>query len=251
MSNGSDNFLWRDLVDAGLDVKEARLYLALLQEGGLPVSSAAERAFVSRTNAYDIVKRLVRRGLVQVVEDVGDHRTVLQANDPGVLLQQLAIQRERVEAMLPRLRAVRPKGSLPRVRYLEGAAGIRSALFESLSWPSPLYGILSMSDLMAIPGASAMAEYIQGRRDRGLQLHAVRSAEKESTLQWPTTEADLRVVRLAPEPYVFSMTTLIGEHTVATLSSRQENFAMIIESQEYAEQQRYLFEVLWDSSDPV
>lgn len=94
------------------------------------------------------------------------------------------------------------------------------------------------------------AEYIDGRRQRDLELRVVRSLLKESTLDWPTDPTDFRVVRLAPDPYVFTMTTLIGERTVSTLSSRVENFAMVIESQEYAEQRRYLFEILWQASTP-
>src|SRR5690606_4700603 len=131
----------------------------------------------------------------------------------------------------PRLRAVQSKGTLPRVRYLEGEAGIRTALFESLEWASPIYGILSMADLMNVPGSDAMAEYIEGRRQRELELRVVRSPLTESWLDWPTRVEDFRVVRLAPPPNVFSMTTLIGDHTVSTLSSQRENFAMVIESE--------------------
>lgn len=249
-----ENHLWRHLVDAGLEAKEARLYLAVLEHGRLSVAAAAEQAYISRSNAYDVAKRLARQGLVQFVEAPDDaegrSRALLQANDPGVLLAAVDQRRGRIEALLPRLRAIQPKGRLPRVRYLEGAAGIRTALFESLEWASPIYGILSMADLIQVPGAEAMAAYIEGRRQRQLELRVVRSPLKEASLDWPTSEDDYRVVRLAPAPYVFTMTTLIGEHTVSTLSSAREHFAMVIESDEYAEQQRHLFEILWDASTP-
>lgn len=253
MSAAPDSRFWRDLVEVGLDVKEARLYLTVLENGRLSVADAAEQAFISRSNAYDVAKRLVRRGLVQLVEaseGAGRSKGFLQANDPAVLLDALEMQRGKLAALLPRLRAVQPKGPLPRVRYLEGEVGIRTALFESLEWASPIYGILSMADLMQVPGPEAMAEYIEGRRQRRLELRVVRSPLKESSLDWPTRAADFRVVRLAPPPYVFSMTTLIGEHTVSTLSSGREEFAMVIESDEYAQQQRHLFEILWAASTP-
>lgn len=246
--------LSRQLADAGLDIKEAKLYLAVLESGRVSIADAAQQTFISRTNAYDVVKRLVQRGMVQVVEvpnaGTGRHRSVLEANDPAVLLEENAAQRDRLESVIPGLRAIQVKGTLPRVRYLEGVAGIRTALFESLEWSSPIYGILSMADLMAAPGAEAMAQYIEGRRRHRLELRVVRSRVKESTLDWPTSQADHRIVRLAPPPYVFTMTTLIGEHTVSTLASRQENFAMVIESEEYADQQRQLFEILWETSTP-
>jgi len=41
---------------------------------------------------------------------------------------------------------------------------------------------------------------------------------------------------------------IIGPNAVAMLSSTRENFALVIESAEYAEMQRNLFEGLWSAS---
>ncbi|MGH3357794.1 MAG: TrmB family transcriptional regulator [Nocardioidaceae bacterium] len=247
--------MWDELVHIGLEPKEARFYLAVLGMHRPTVAEAADRAEVSRTNAYDITKRLVHRGLLSVTEvgptgkPAGRGRGVLSANDPGQLLDDWELRKKKLDSLVPRLRAMRPKGgSHPRVRYLEGAAGIRAALFETLSWPSPLRGILSMRDLLSVPGQSAMNEYIAGRRERSLKLRVVRSPEKDYEHGWPTSATDLRESRYAPSGYIFTMTTIIGVDAVAVMSSRQENFAMMIESAEYAELQTNLFEVLWAAS---
>jgi len=165
--------MWEELVSAGLDPKEAKFYLAVLDMHRPTVAEAAERAGVSRTNAYDIAKRMVHRGLLSITEvgpsgkPAGRGRGVLAAGDPGKLLDDWAERKEILDNLVPKLRAMRAKGSSqPRVRYLEGAAGMRSALFETLEWPSPLRGILSMRDLLSVPGETAMREYIAGRRAR-------------------------------------------------------------------------------------
>lgn len=247
--------MWEELVTAGLDPKEAKFYLAVLDMQRPTVAEAAERAGVSRTNAYDIAKRMVHRGLLSITEvgptgkPAGRGRGVLTANDPGQLLDDWAERKEILDSLVPKLRALRAKGgSQPRVRYLEGAVGMRSALFETLEWPSPIRGILSMRDLLSVPGESAMQEYIAGRRARQLALRVVRSAEKDYERGWPTSAADYRESRYAPRDYIFTMTTIIGENTVAVMSSRSENFAMMIESAEYAQLQANLFEVLWSAS---
>lgn len=247
--------MWEELVRAGLDPKEAKFYLAVLDMQRPTVAEAAERSGVSRTNAYDIAKRMVHRGLLSITEvgptgkPAGRSRGVLTANDPGQLLDDWAEHKEILDSLVPKLRAMRAKGgSQPRVRYLEGVAGMRSALFETLEWPSPIRGILSMRDLLLVPGQSAMQEYIAGRRARQLALRVVRSPEMDYERGWPTSAADYRESRYAPSDYVFTMTTIIGEHTVAVMSSRSENFAMMIESPEYAQMQTNLFEVLWSVS---
>jgi HTH-type transcriptional regulator, sugar sensing transcriptional regulator len=247
--------MWQQLVDAGLDPKEARFYLEVLDLRRPTVAEAAERSAISRTNAYDITKRLVHRGLLSITEvgptgkPAGRGRAVLTANDPGKLLDEWAERKEILDDLVPKLRAIRAKGtSQPRVRYLEGAAGIRNALFETLEWTGPLRGILSMKDLLSVPGQSAMNDYIAGRRERKLQLRVVRSPERDYEHGWPTSAADYRESRYASPEYVFTMTTIIGAAEVAVMSSRSENFAMMIESGEYARMQANLFEVLWAAS---
>jgi len=242
--------MWAELADAGLDPKEAKFYLATLSLDGPTVARAAEAAGVSRTNGYDIAKRLAHRGLISLVEGGSGGRTVLRAADPGHLLDEWGQRRQALERLVPRLRAMHAKGgAAPRSRYLEGAAGIRTALFETLDWPSPLRGILSMRDLMAVPGSIAMREYVAGRRERGLWLNVVRSPEKDYASGWPSSAVDLRRTRYAPAGYLFTMTLIIGADAVAVISSTVENFALVIESAEYADTQRNLFEVLWTASD--
>ena len=52
----------------GLDEKEQRFYLAALELGTAPVTAIAARADVSRTNGYDLVQRLQKRGLISQIE---------------------------------------------------------------------------------------------------------------------------------------------------------------------------------------
>ncbi|QVQ51730.1 hypothetical protein J4H86_23645 [Spiractinospora alimapuensis] len=246
-----------ELEQIGLDRKEAAFYLAVLNLDRPTVAEAAEHANLTRTNGYDIAKRLTRRGFVSSAETAdgerrqGRTRTVLTPNDPQVLIDEWHHRKRALDEILPRLQAMRAKvGAHPRVRYLEGASGIRKALFETLDWPSPIQGILSMRDLLAVPGEAAMREYIAGRRERGLWLQVVRSPEKDLADRWHSSRYDLRETRYAPEGRIFTMTMVIGPQTVAALSSRGENFAMMIESREYVEMQRHLFEVLWNASTP-
>lgn len=251
--------MWEELVEAGLDPKEAKFYLTALSMDSPTVARVAEAASISRTNAYDITRRLVRRGLVSLTEVPGAAKgkpgrggVVIQVADPQHLMDEWDDRRRKLEDLVPQLRAIHAKGgTAPRSRYLEGAAGIRSALFETLEWPSPLRGILSMHDLLNVPGPSALREYIEARRAQGTWLYVVRSSVKETKPGWPSSDEMLRRTRYAPPAYVFTMTLIIGQAAVAMISSTRENFALVIESAEYADMQTNLFEVLWSASSDV
>lgn len=235
----------------GLDDKEARFYLAVLELGEPSVRQAADAAGVSRTNGYDIVARLTRRGLLSHVEMGSVHRTVVVATDPDRLLDEWEERRRLLASVVPELRALRRKaGVRPRVRYYEGAEGIRTVLYQTLHLPSPLLGILSMRDLLTVPGEAVMEDYVLSRVRHGRFLRVIRSRQKETEDLWPTDPAALRETRYAPPGRVFTMTMFIGGDTVSVISSRRENYALITESPEYAELHRNLFEVLWDMSEP-
>jgi hypothetical protein len=247
--------MWQSLVEAGLDPKDAHFYLAVLRGGQTTVAEAARQAHVSRTSGYDIARRLQARGLISKVEsgpgEAEDLRTQshLVANDPVHLLDEWASRRQVLDDVVPQLRALFSENrARPKVRYLEGAAGIRAALFETLEWASPIRGILSMRDLMAVPGETAMTEYINGRREHELLLRVIRTRDHDWPGGWLTSARDYRVVKHAPPEYEFTMTTFIGTHQVVTLSSAQETFAMVIESAEYAQMQTNFFDVLWGVS---
>jgi sugar-specific transcriptional regulator TrmB len=249
--------LWQQLAQLGLDQREARFYVAVLSLGRTTVARAAHHAHVSRTSGYDLAKRLVDRGFLESVEFGQEgrredrSRSELVAADPSRLFEEVERRRALLDDLVPQLRAMQSTArTRPRVRYLEGAGGIREALFETLTWTSPIRGIFSMKDLFVVPGEDALAEYVAARREQGLTLHVVRSAERDIPRRWPTSTTDLRVVRYAPQSYVFTMTTIIGENAVAVMSSRQEGFAMMIDSREYAHTQASLFEVLWNVSAP-
>lgn len=244
--------MWRRLVEAGLDPKDAHFYLAVLNRGRATIAEAAREAHVSRTNGYDIAKRLRARGLVSRVESTPasakDQRSQshLVANDPAQLLEEWDARRRVLDDLVPQLQALfTTNRARPKVRYLEGDSGIRQALFETLEWASPIRGILSMRDLMRVPGEVAMTEYIEERRRRELVLHVIRTQRHDWPHGWPTSAHDYRVARHAPPEYEFTMTTVIGSQQVVTISSDREGFAMVIESEEYAEMQQNFFDALW------
>jgi HTH-type transcriptional regulator, sugar sensing transcriptional regulator len=245
-----------DLEDAlaqiGISGKPARFYLAALEFGQAPVHELAEKAGISRTTAYDVLARLARDGLVSRLEKDGRYHVAVE--DPARLVGVLDDRRRMVEALLPELRSrYNRSGVKPRIRFYEGRDGINAVLHDTLECRSKrLYGILSMRDLLEVPGKGEMEKYIAQRIARGIHLRVVRSQEKEAgRALWPTSARELRELRYAPGGAVFTMTTWTYDEKVSIISSRREHFGMIIESPEFSALMTNLFAVLWDVSTPT
>ncbi len=235
------------LLALGLDEKEQRFYLAALEFGTAPVTAIAARADVSRTNGYDLVQRLQKRGLVSQIEGEGGVRQVV-AEDPSVLIRDWERTRNALNDLVPELRSLfNGHQDKPRIRLYEGIEGIRRSLWETLECHSKLLcGILSMHELLEVPGAEWMEEYIEERIRRGIKLNVIRSRSRETESIWPTSVSHERELRYAPFDVDLGMTMYIYDDKVLYISSKRENYALVIESRELSSMNRTLFNSLWN-----
>jgi sugar-specific transcriptional regulator TrmB len=240
------------LARLGIEGTEASFYLAALELGQARVRQIARKAGIGRTNAYDVLARLVHRGLVTQAPRGGDRKSYVVAEDPSRLVRMLEEQRQSLDAVLPDLRSIYNHSTVkPRVRFYEGVEGIKHVLDDTLTCRSKrLLGILSMGDLFNVPGRLEMQDYVQRRIKAGVALKVLRSREKEVGDVWPTRAEDLRELRYTPSGMVFAMTMYMYDETVSVISSRRENFGMTIQSSELARMQEHLFMVLWEASVP-
>lgn len=234
------------LQDLGLDEKEQRFYMAALELGTAPVTVVAARANVSRTNGYDLLHRLQKRGLLTQIESEGGVKQVV-AEDPGVLIREWDRTRGMLDDLVPELRSLLngPK-ERPRLRFYEGVDGIRRAIWETLDCRSKLLlGILSMHELLEVPGADWMRNYIAERIRRGIKLNVIRSQSRETDTIWPSSLDEVRELRYAPVGMDLGMTMYIYDDRVLYVASRRENYALVIDSPELSALNRALFEGLW------
>jgi len=89
-----------ELRKLGLKAKEAGVYLAALELGYSSVQKIAQKAGVSRPTAYEVIRGLIKRGLMREVKRRGTVRgekTYFAAESPDKLLGLLRVQKKEVE----------------------------------------------------------------------------------------------------------------------------------------------------------
>lgn len=89
---------------AGVDGHKADFYLASLELGEATVATIAQKAGIGRTNAYEVLDRLLATGLVATVQKGA--RSYVIPQDPIALLRRVECQRQVVQDVLPQLRAL-------------------------------------------------------------------------------------------------------------------------------------------------
>jgi len=237
----------KKLATIGITGNLYKLYAAAIELGEAPIAEVAARAGLIRTTAYDALSRLEQEGLVKL--EMRRQRRYVIAQDPTVLLERLEGRRQMLHELMPQLRSMynRAQGK-PHIRFYEGVEGIRTALQDTLTvsgQPKFLRGILSMEELLQTPGKEEMDQYICDRVERDIWLQVIRSQQKDVEAVWPSSADELRELRYCPQHMVLSMTTFIYDNRVCLISSRRENYGLIIESEEFAAMQRVLFDAIW------
>jgi sugar-specific transcriptional regulator TrmB len=223
--------------------------MAALELGGASISEVAARAGLGRTTAYSVIERLRDAGLVQISAQA-DKRFVIP-EEPRVMLQRIEAQRNALTELMPELLSLyNVSQSKPAIRFYEGSEGVLTVLYDTLTARTKkLRGILSMGELLESPGQAMMEAYIKQRVEKGISLSVLRSSMRDTDSLWPTDTASLRELRHAPPEFLLAMTTYVYDDKVAIISSKRENYGLIIESRDFALLFASLFDGLWAISE--
>lgn len=122
----------------GLSEKEAAVFAALMELGPSPVREVARKAGVNRGTAYDVLKVLIKQGLVSYFDTRTHQHFVAEPPDKLLLLvaerqESLKVLKKQIEASLPELELVfKKQGGRPVVKLYEGKRGVKTILEDVL-----------------------------------------------------------------------------------------------------------------------
>lgn len=254
------------LTSIGLSDKEATVYVALLRYGTQRISFIASKASLNRGTTYVILHALLAKGLV--VKSTKKKVQCFTALEPKHLLhyldhkkETLLSQREKLSEALGQLLAItNPNTARPTIEFFDGPEGARAALEDTLTASDRiLRAFLSIGDIAETIGERYFDTYTTRRIKAGYALHALRTLEKDKKAmerniyarRYVTSKKDKREVRYVGDELAFPISLYMYDNKLAIISSREENFALIIESKELAEMQKKLFSLLWHAATPL
>ncbi len=244
------------LEEIGLSDSEAKLYIALLRHGQQTITFLSKKAEINRGLGYTLLHDLMEKGLVTKMTKGKVY--YFAPLDPKQLVEYLEKQKkdisskqERVQAMLGQLESItNPLTAKPKIRFYDGARGAKTVLDTILTADrKKLQAFLSLEDMTEFVGADQFAAFITKLTKNGFGLEAVCTTTKQTEpiegMQTDTQQK--RQIRFASYDLAFPMTMFIFDDKIAIISSSEENFALVIESQEYADMQQKLFTMVWSS----
>jgi sugar-specific transcriptional regulator TrmB len=235
------------LEQSGLTPHEAVVYLAILELGSGTTIQIAKKAQIKRTTCYDVLGGLEKKGLV--FETIKMKKRFFVAEDPEKLKKEIERKERIFSDALPQFRSIyNVSGIKPKIRFYEGAEGIKEVYQDTLKYSGGFMAFGS-EDIIKIVGDVWMNEFIKKRIKKGVSVRAI--LPKTSYTSERLHENDPKEFRstklLDKKRYPFSIEIDIYGHSKVSLISAKELLAVVIESSEIHNTLKLIFEALWDN----
>ncbi len=245
-----DTSLLRTLTDFGLNDKEAKVYLALLELGEGNVTQIAAKTGLKRAIIYIVLERLMQQGYAS---RTGRGKVLrFTAADPLQLFNSEQTRLTNFKFMLPLMRGLynTPKAK-PRFNYFEGKKAILTVYSEISRYPTAKF----------ISSIDRLNSFVPEEVERWLTEYQHENKDHESMHLLTDTPADQSAaktlvsngqnVRLMPKGVMLDMDFSIYGEKVAITSIGDPLFVVVIESQALANSITALFELLWKTARTV
>jgi len=131
-----------NLLKIGLTVGEAKVYLALSELGSSTVGPIVKKAKVAYSNVYDILNRLIEKGIVSYITKSKTKH--FQASSPINLIdyldkkeKEITTQKQTLKKLLPQLESIQAIKPQQEAEVFIGKKGLKTAYLKLLSDMGP------------------------------------------------------------------------------------------------------------------
>lgn len=223
--------------------KEAQIYLACLELGTGTAMQISRKADVTRGSTYDVLEEMLEKGFVSKIHK--DKHMAFSAVDPEVLKKRFADHLRDFEIALPEMKGLFNKLSHPKVRYFEGADGIKRVYEDTLTATTDILNYANSQSIRSF-WPEYDSEYVKLRVMKNILLKGIAPDDNYGRKVKKLDKTCLRETRLMPEKdFHINNEINIYDNKVAITSFGDELIGIIIESQEIADTQRGIFKMAW------
>ena len=232
----------------GLSKGEVKVYEALLDSGKSSASTIHGKTGIERRNVYDILGKLIERGLVAYITE--NKRRLFQAGHPTKIIsyieeRQGELEKVKRDAELE-IPSILEKFSLKKpaidAEVFRGVEGMKAVWMDILNCPEIRWIGSGRYVPKRLP--QFFAAWNRRRVKLGIPMFNLMRVELKKEIK---VLYELEYLRFLPKEFSGNPAAIgiFGDKT-ASLLLGEEYFAFVIESKELAENYRKYFQYLWD-----
>lgn len=229
----------------GLNEKEAKVYLALLQMGQGTVPAISTRAGTKRPTTYLILDELRKKDLVMLLPR--KIKAIYTAKSPEVLLEEQREKEELIVQKMPELLAIyNSKKEKPKVIFYQGKKQILELYHKEIFKSESLDIFCSIKSIHpeVLSGIWWFLEVIEKKK---IPTREILQSDQESIKYAEDYASEVHQVRIMPKELKIPTDNIIFQNKLAIFSYKDEPMVVVIESSDVAETYRSMFEMVWNS----
>lgn len=241
------------LLQFGLNEKEIKAYLAILQNGEASVLSISQSSDLSRGTVFDIAEKLKLKGYISEIKKGKKRRFVVEspANQFYSLLdrqyEKLEKSKKIVDDILPVIKAMNAADDFrPQMKVYTGFSGFKKVWDEIWQCKGKEFlSIARIGTFAKFSGEEFLTEIQEAKVKNGFTSRAINEDSPSAREMQKKDKIYARETRLAPKEFQFPSTEIIFGDKIAMFSTVKENIILVIESRDFAATHRVYFEMLW------
>ncbi len=246
----------------GLSQKETLAYLYCLEHGPQLVTQLGKVTGTTRTNTYDIIKKLEQKGLCHTTGS--SYGRKIKANNPEDIKDLLDNKSKEIkdlkndfEELLPLLKKgmIQTPSPFTRVSYFEGVDSVRKMLWQSLQSKEKNIRIAgSELDMASSLGKEYVVDFHTRRKTKGIYLETIRpDSNRLEGEVFKNDKAYLREIRIRPKGKIRLKSNIILWDNYIALYSLKDKivFGTLIESDDMAIMLGSWFDIIWENSKKI
>ncbi len=231
------------LEELGLSKNETKVYLALLELGLSSLKDITSKSGVHRTNVYDSLNRLFKKGLASHVTK--DNKTAYEASNPEDLMTLLKEKESKLKEILPQLRLSNELApSKGEAHIYEGIVAVRNVFYHFLDMKKPryVYGVPKIASEML--GDFFLKRHHDTRKKLKLEMKHIYNSDAKTRIdllnKLPYTES-----RYLPKEYDSPVATSICGDEVVLILYTKKPLVIQIKNEQIAKSYKKYFDLLW------
>ncbi|MFB6212254.1 MAG: TrmB family transcriptional regulator [Candidatus Magasanikbacteria bacterium] len=231
----------------GLDDKEARAYLSLLQLGVSSAQKVAEESGLKRSTTYVILGQLKEKGAVSLVPDA--KKKMYRPVTPEKLFEKAEKEISKARDALPEIKALENTGSeKPNAIFFEGHEGVKEALnyrLEDLK-DKEMVAFYAKSDEDILKSFNYFEDYNNKLKELNISARGI--APKDENLDYfrqVDEEYNRQIKVLSQNDYSSTVSIEITKDFVRILDPNNLQ-GLIIENESIAQTLNEIFELVWE-----
>lgn len=237
-----------ELIEIGLSRNEAKTYLAIAELGLTSIGNVAKKSKIHRTNVYDAVEGLVKKGIVSYITK--DNVKFYQIDEPANFLNLLREKEEKIKSILPKLHLLTQlSANENQAQIFEGLPAAKRAMDNFLTHNDTIM-VMGVSKNVAELIGPFLTQYHQRRMEKKIVMKHIYNSDAHARIK---TLASMKYteVRVLPSEYDSPVATNIVGDEVTMIYWDKNALVIRITNKNIADVYRKYFELLWRDAKPV